>query len=848
MLRILTVIAAVMTFLMADAKIFSYSFNSTPLPKAIREIMEDHPELDINFIYNELETYKTSATVKAEDAEDALRQTIGLNPVTVVKSRNTYYLEALQHGKYVYTGKAIGTDNHPVVAATVMLLAPKDSTVLTYAITDDAGRFSIPCDYQGVIAKISCIGYKTTFRKFDSFDAGTILMTELPIQLKTVTVEGETAYLLSDKSIYRPTQRQKMAAANAIDLLLLMAIPQVDVNPFSKSVKIPGGGDVAVFIDYLEATSQDLASMLTKDVKRVEFIAFPTDPRFKGANYVLNFVMQKYEWGGYTRIEADQWFSVNRTEGNVYSKFAYKNMTFDLYADEINFSNRHGGVEMTEQFRFPDFYGKGPQDIQRLTHTDKYLYKTNSNDITFRAVYNTETTQFANRLNLAINHSPHKDEEETVEYSNHLLSEDHTSRHESSRDYAINFNSDLYHSFNESSSFTTEASFIYGRNILNSSYRAGDQLYIVNDAAENTYAATLAPRLELTLGDAHTLTFSGDGRYNRHNIDYSGTSPSRQMYDVIVGMAGMGYDYMAEKFRGGATVSWAWERNDITGYKSANSFPVFEVHGIYTPNRRHQVQLLLNIGRDVPEAVNKSPNMLRQDALMWYAGTPDLKDNRTMMTRLNYTWLINNSWQLGFNGQFYRSNDRISAVYLPIGPDGSMVKKYMNSGDFNCGMVGMTTSARLFDGKLALMARPQLWLRRTTGEYNLRNSDFVCQATATYYLGNFNLLIYYVSPNKYIEEQSGYTERTSSRYMLSLGWHHGPWHANVSAYNFLNTNWKSGLMTLKSQFYDYRRQEFNTNLHQRFSFTISYTFNYGKKVSADDETAGSGTAGSAILK
>ena len=146
------------------------------------------------------------------------------------------------------------------------------------------------------------------------------------------------------------------------------------------------------------------------------------------------------------------------------------------------------------------------------------------------------------------------------------------------------------------------------------------------------------------------------------------------------------------------------------------------------------------------------------------------------------------------------------------------------------------------------MARPQLWLRRTTGEYNLRNSDFVCQATATYYLGNFNLLIYYVSPNKYIEEQSGYTERTSSRYMLSLGWHHGPWHANVSAYNFLNTNWKSGLMTLKSQFYDYRRQEFNTNLHQRFSFTISYTFNYGKKVNADDETAGSGTAGSAILK
>lgn len=192
--------------------------------------------------------------------------------------------------------------------------------------------------------------------------------------MKTVTVEGEMSYLLSDRCIYRPSQRQKQAAANAIDLF----------------------------------------SMLTKDVKRVEFIAFPTDPRFKGANYVLNFVMQKYEWGGYTRIEADQWFSVNRTEGNVYSKFAYKDMTFDIYADEIYFSNRHGGVDMTEQFRFPDLFGKGPQNIHRHTHTDKYMYKTNSNDITFRAVYNTMTTQFANRLNLAINDTPNKDEEETV--------------------------------------------------------------------------------------------------------------------------------------------------------------------------------------------------------------------------------------------------------------------------------------------------------------------------------------------------------------------------------------------------------------------------------------------------
>ena len=156
-------ICAMSVYVMAFAETFSYRFASTPLPSAIQRIMENHPDLDINFIYNELENYNTSATVNADNACDAIRQTIGLNPVTVVRSKSTYYIEALQHGKYVFTGKAIGTDDEPVVAATVLLLAPRDSTVVTYGITDATGRFSIPCDRQKVIAKLSCLGYKTTY-------------------------------------------------------------------------------------------------------------------------------------------------------------------------------------------------------------------------------------------------------------------------------------------------------------------------------------------------------------------------------------------------------------------------------------------------------------------------------------------------------------------------------------------------------------------------------------------------------------------------------------------------------------------------------------------------------------
>lgn len=49
-----------------------------------------------------------------------------------------------------------------------------------------------------------------------------------------------------------------------------MAIPQIDVNPVSQAVTTASGKGVAVFIDFLPATSQDLQGMKTQDVKKVE--------------------------------------------------------------------------------------------------------------------------------------------------------------------------------------------------------------------------------------------------------------------------------------------------------------------------------------------------------------------------------------------------------------------------------------------------------------------------------------------------------------------------------------------------------------------------------------------------
>ena len=75
----------------------------------------------------------------------------------------------------------------------------------------------------------------------------------------------------------------------------------------------------------MPATAQDLEGLRTEDVVRVEVLDYPDDPRFRSMPYVVNFIMQHYEWGGYTKVSADgKTLADDRVSANAYSKFAYK--------------------------------------------------------------------------------------------------------------------------------------------------------------------------------------------------------------------------------------------------------------------------------------------------------------------------------------------------------------------------------------------------------------------------------------------------------------------------------------------------------------------------------------------
>ena len=700
MKNILLVIMAALCAVASHADTFTYRFNHTLLSEALSRIAEQHPDIQINFIYNELDKYKTSAHINTDDAFQALKQTISLNPVSVTKNKGRYYIEALQHGKFCYTGRVIGSDNEPVVAATVMLLAPKDSTVITYGITDVAGRFSIPCDMQGVIGKLSCLGYKTTIKRFNAFSTGTTLMEEQAVSLGTVTVEADNAHLYSDKSVYMPTATQKNASQSGSELLNHMAIPQLGIIS-GNSITTNGGKPVAVFIDYLPASENDLLAMRVSDVKRVEYLEYPSDPRLQGNPYVINFIMQQYEYGGYAKAYGFGTFLNGHQEqiiGNV--RMQYKRMTYDLMGSAYNSGSSHTGSDMTETFRLPQDDGTVEQ-FERISELESSKRHRNNYYLIFKATYNSDKVQASTLINSNLDRQPNTVQNGKVRYSNIIYP---TSEYYSVTDNFSKFISyNGYYFFvlpgNNSITFTPKYSLSHTHQ--SSDYLEAGHSSILNSAVDNTNSLSGDLKFKHDFGKFGSLLGFVKGSYQYNRTSYSGSAIGLDRAKSSRIGLGANYEVSVNKVRGRIGFGWDWDRLQFGSSVDRRNAPSFDASIQYSPNGRHSFSAIFQYESWLPSPNFKSDQVITASPFLKYTGNPNLFPAKSYDFDFSYTWIPNNNYSLSAYSWGWIVKDRYAYDYEA---DGNGVIRTIKQpmGSYAQGIYGIKGTARFFDRSLVL--------------------------------------------------------------------------------------------------------------------------------------------------
>lgn len=144
-------------------------------------------------------------------------------------------------------------------------------------------------------------------------------------KLEEVVIQAERGWIEKGVINVIPTKNEKKLSTSPATLIKAMHLPFLEEK--DGIIVTPGGETAVVFINGIRAEGIDIATFWPKEVKRVECIPNPTDPRYEGVRYAVNFIMPEYEAGGVTKVSLFQ-----RVPNNGFyelsSKLVYKKMTY----------------------------------------------------------------------------------------------------------------------------------------------------------------------------------------------------------------------------------------------------------------------------------------------------------------------------------------------------------------------------------------------------------------------------------------------------------------------------------------------------------------------------------------
>ena len=223
---IVITLALLLTISIQAQRRISRQYNNVSLSDALKQLAEQQTDYTIMFLYNELEDFRVTTTIKNKRLPEAIQQMIGFYPIRVTTSTDEdgkkIFVECTHKTDRRLTGTIIDEQSQPVAYANVAILNPADSTLLSGGVSNESGYFAIPYEQHKVLARISYVGYKTIYKICSQPEVGTIRLQPETVSLKGVTVKVERIVSTTENGhlVYNmPMLLQVYPADNAYDAL-----------------------------------------------------------------------------------------------------------------------------------------------------------------------------------------------------------------------------------------------------------------------------------------------------------------------------------------------------------------------------------------------------------------------------------------------------------------------------------------------------------------------------------------------------------------------------------------------------------------------------------------------------
>lgn len=665
-------------------------------------------------------------------------------------------------------------------------------------------------------------------------------------ELHEVVVEGAMQRASAKKVLYTPQKEVKNAALDANDLLLRMSISELMVDPMTKDVSTVTGQPVVIFINYVQAEAQDLQGLRPDDVKSVQYLDYPEDPRFKGVQHAVNIIAQEYEYGGYTKISHSEYINGGYSnKGTLFSKFAYRKMVYDLFGAWDYCSSNDVASSVYSTYHLPT----GTINRNQVwAATDNFGYI--DVPLTFRASYKTEKVQIINSVGFNFTDG-WKDVRSDLTFSD-VPERDYTAYSKTPNvSRSLSWRGQYFFMLPKDWSIGLYPNASYDHNNTWSNYSTdipGD-VAIVNNAREDVYYTRLDLYLNKRIDRHNVLKLSGDVSYSQNNVAYEGSTPFDSQFKQLFYAFGLAYSLSLDKVSVDADAGVSQEKINTNGKKYDDVYPYAHLSVYWSPNMRSRFSLWFQYATNTPQLSERTDNVQQSNELLWRSGNPMLDNARHVTVNCSYTFLPSNIFNLTAYASYYGLYDRAVTVYELYDGGKALLQTYRNSGDYTNARAAVNATLRLFDSKLLLQMSPCYSYMASTGYVNEHQGRFNYTAYAQYYLKQFNFSGYYSSRTKRLNSSTGSVATSRSFYSLQVGWGNSSWKLSLTAINFLrfSSRPRDSWSELHTPLYDNYLIIHNSNHSAGVFATVVYTIGYGKKIQQGNEIGSMSGAGSAIM-
>ena len=278
--------------------------------------------------------------------------------------------------------------NSPLDAANIVLNT-KDSVYLKGTSSNSKGTFHLKDIPTGdFFLVISYLGYGTKVVALDklsqSVNIGEIRMTPVSGQLDEVTVSASNVINHTDKQIVFVTDQHRSTSTNGVNLLLMMGLPRLTVNPLTNDVSLPGGESIQFCINGVKVNRTDIKALQPQEIIRVEYMDNP-GIRY-GSDVVINYILKREISGGAISVDLSNAINTNFNEDQLSARLNHKKSEFRANYVLNSRNLKKSWTDQQQTFNFTDGssltrYKEGvPGKVLERSHNIALNYNLMDND------------------------------------------------------------------------------------------------------------------------------------------------------------------------------------------------------------------------------------------------------------------------------------------------------------------------------------------------------------------------------------------------------------------------------------------------------------------------------------